>query len=162
MANNKKEAPKNTKPVDDSANWDEQTAAFPPYWQAEEGASFIAKFVGIDARDSKFVRYIWQTTRAMNAFTGPVDEQELCELAPGDFFTTGEYSVFSSMNLNPVFIGVEMRVEVTGKRESKSSGNDYYTFSIKTNPQYKSLIATRKEEFDTKQLVGVPAALASA
>lgn len=164
MAIDKKSKAPNTT-VNPSANeqdsWDEQQTAFPPYWEPEIGGSFVASCQAIDRRDPAFVRIVWRAIEPLACKTGDKENQEDVLVGEGELFTTGMYAVFASMTLDEIYVGVPMKVEVTGEKTSKSTGFNYFTFSCKTDPTFRNQIAERRKAFELSQTQAVPAELRS-
>lgn len=122
--------------------WVETQGGFPPYWTPEEGKRFYAKPVMIDARDPKFIRYVFEALAPVDCARGPVDEQEPVTVMPGEQFTCSNYAAMGM----EFYLNIPVVITTKGKTESKSSGNDYWTWSIKIDPVHVPLLQTRRAE----------------
>lgn len=68
-------------------------SGFPPYLKPQVGILYRFKPVQTDARNPKFVRHtvVHQGTAPITCATGPVDDAEPVEVAPGELYSISDY-----------------------------------------------------------------------
>jgi hypothetical protein len=140
--------PKNVQQADgfeipDFDQWVETQGGFPPYWTPEEGKRFYAKPVMIDARDPKFVRYVFEALAPTECHRGATEEQEEVTVMPGEQFTC---SAYAAMGME-FYLGIPVVVTTKEQQDSKSNpGHSYWNWSIKISPEHVPILQARQAE----------------
>jgi len=142
-------------------NWSEEQVGFSPYWNPEEGKSFIGRLVEKDERDPNFVRYLIQAGEDLECARGPSEEAETVIVKKGEFFTISVY--FSLQGVFDLYLesGIRawMKVTATGISKTKTPGRTVWQWKLQVPKEAKrladayrmQLMQGRKEE-EAKEL----------
>jgi hypothetical protein len=164
MSNTRNAKPATTAPVNasgpgriDTSDWEDLPIGFDPYWSPEEGKSFIARVVEIDARDPKFIRLRFQAGEDTMCSVGEVDDAKPTLVPAGGFFTI---SVYAGLEREFVFhlqqsvrdgIATPMcKVTAVGQGKVKTgefAGKPFWRFNAQTSKADKARLLPHREAY---------------
>lgn len=127
------------------------SAGFPPYYKFEnDGDAIFAKVVGLDTKDPEFQRVVMECVdRPIACLKGPVNNAEVVEVQPGEFFTVSTYASlkFSDyLDLPVLFVRKE---EVPNKKDPKKST---IVFNVLMAPENHAVVRERRKDEMAMQL----------
>jgi hypothetical protein len=131
----------------------EQTS-FPPYWQADEGKSFVGILVEKDMSDPKFIRYSFQALSPVPCKRGPANgtgpNSEDVEVQAGELFHISSWAGLAKLLDEYLDVPFPVPVQVLAKMKGKTAENqDFWHFDVRITPDTKKLLTKYRE---TKRL----------
>lgn len=146
--------------------WKKISVGFPPYWKGSLGRAFRGQVLMRDDRDPDFVRYHILNTagKSLKCQKGPVDDEEIIMVDPGDIFTVGG---FAGLPLD-TFFGHEVVAQIVNERTlpgnelSKNRPRSFYDFEVTVSPETQKLLRQQREEDRITMLAAAKAGRAKA
>lgn len=124
--------------------FDEETelSSFPPYWQPTVGSQVDVIVGGLDTRDPKFPRFVFQSAQdsPFEAFRGASENPESVAVQPGELFSCSTYAGLFGVE---EYAGLKIRIKCTGTRKT-GQPNPMLVFKIATTPETRRIHAERK------------------
>lgn len=135
--------------------WSDEQIGFAPYWKPQEGKWFFGAPIAIDARDPKFIRYLFLAGADTPCRRGPADEDdetgENVMVKKGETFSLSvyyslkhlfeEYLVYSESTEKAVYVRVDALKTVPTKNQPK-----VWQFRARVSPEQKKMLSTWRDE----------------
>lgn len=133
-------------------DWVDLPIGFDPYWNPEEGKSFVARVSEFDARDPQFVRIRMQAVEPTQCQKGDTEHAEPVLVEPGGFFTISTYAGIARELMYHCQSGIRPEVLVTCVRKDKvktgpNAGKEVWIFNAKVRPEDRAKLAAGREEY---------------